>query len=73
MARQTLEEHLHENEGPQTWDEIKANPGKAVVHELNLTLEIMSLYWEIEELEEKLAKMDEIISAQIADVDPDNS
>lgn len=71
MASKTKKECLHSNERPISIEEIRANPEQAGLIRLTLMMEIIKLYNENQELERKLAKMNEIISAQIGHLDPD--
>ena len=71
MPRKTREEYLHSKERPLSIEEIRGNPEQAGLIRLTLMMEIMKLYNENQNLERKLAKMNEIISAQIGHLDPD--
>ena len=71
MPSKTRQEYLHSKEKPLSIEEIRANPEQAGLVRLTLMMEIVKLYNENQELERKLAKMDEIVSAQIGHLDPD--
>ena len=71
MPSKTRKEYLHSKERPLSIEEIRANPEQAGLIRLTLMMEIMKLYNENQELERKLAKMNEIVSAQIGYLDPE--